>query len=77
MAPGLSTPGLAHNLLNQRQKHADVVARGNFRHDPAIDRVQVHLAVQGVRQQAALAVVKRHAGLVAGGFDAEHVHRRE
>ena len=29
-----------------------MVARGNFRHDAAIDRVQVDLAVQSVRKQA-------------------------
>jgi hypothetical protein len=33
--------------------------------------MQVHLAVDGVREQAAVAVVDGDAGLVAGGFDAE------
>ena len=29
---------------------------------------------EGVREQAALIVVQRHAGFVAGGFDAQYQH---
>ena len=68
-------PGLGQGLAQQQRQAADVVARGELGHYPAIGRVQVDLRVQAVRAQAGLGVVDRHAGLVAGGFDAEHFHR--
>jgi hypothetical protein len=51
-----------------------VIARGEFRHHAAVHRVHRHLAVQGVAEQAAPAVVETKAGLVAGGFYAEDQH---
>ncbi len=66
--------GLAEHLLYQRQQPPDVVAGGDFGHDPAIDRVQVHLAVQRVRDQPGFGAVDRDAGLVAARFDAQNVH---
>ena len=64
--------GLGQGLADQRQQLAHVVARGQFGHHAAIFGVQFDLAVQGVREQAALAVVDGHPGFVAGGLDAEH-----
>ena len=64
--------------FEQRQDAADVIARGELRHDSTIRRVQIDLAVQlgGGEPGDAVACAddERHAGLVAGGFDAEHVH---
>ena len=46
-------------------KHApDVIARGQFGHNPAVGLVQLHLAVQGVGTQ------DRYAGI--GGLDQRH-----
>ena len=47
------------DLSNQRQQHTNMVARGNFRNDAAIDRMQVDLAVQRLRQQARSRCCKR------------------
>ena len=67
-------PGLGEDALDQRQQAPDVVAGGQLRHHAAVSRVQRDLGVQRVRQEPRLAVVDGHAGLVAGGFDAEDAH---
>ena len=54
-----------------------MVARGDLRHDPAVNSVQVYLAVQGLTEQALLGAIKSDAGLVAAGFYAEDDHRRQ
>ena len=59
------------HLAGERQHAADMVARGQFRHHAAVFGVHRHLGMQGVGEQAALGVVERDAGFVAGGFDAE------
>ena len=46
-------PGRRQGLAHQRQQAAHVVARGQLRHDAAVEPVQVDLAVEAVRQQAA------------------------
>ena len=51
-----------------------MVARGDFRHDAAIDRMQVHLAVQSLREEPVLGVVERDAGLIAAGFQSKDNH---
>ena len=51
-----------------------MVAAGQLRHHPTIGRMQVDLAVQGLRQKPALAVIQRHAGLVTARFDAQYPH---
>jgi hypothetical protein len=66
--------GLFKHLFYQRKQLADVVAGGELRHHAAELGMQLHLAVQGVRQQAALGVEHGHPGLVTGGLDAEHSH---
>jgi hypothetical protein len=43
-----------------------MIARGKFRHHPAIQPVQIDLAEQLVRQQAALVVEHRHGAFVTG-----------
>ncbi len=65
-------PRLRHRLPQQRHHPAHMVARGQFRHHPAVLGMQRHLAVEDVRQQAAFAMVEGDTGLVAGGFDTEH-----
>jgi hypothetical protein len=49
-----------------------VVARGYFGDDAAIHCVQIHLAVQGVGEQAKFRGIQRNSGLVAAGFDTEN-----
>ncbi len=68
---------LRQHLLHQRQQAPDVVARGYFRHDSAVNRVQVHLAVQRIGEQAPFRGIQRDPGLVAAGFDTENVHGGE
>jgi hypothetical protein len=38
--------------------------------------MQVDLAVQGVCHQSGFSAVKRYAGFVAAGFNAENIHVR-
>ena len=59
---------------HERQRAADVIARGELRHDAAVFGVQRGLRVNFVREQAARAVVQRDACLIAGGFDSQHQH---
>jgi hypothetical protein len=66
----------ASTLCQQRDQAADVVARGQFRHHAAIGFVHRHLGMHRMAEQAAPGIVERDAGFVAGGFDAEHYHRR-
>ena len=67
-------PGLAHHPADQRQHAPDMVARGEFRDHAPVFLVHRDLGVQRVRQQAALAVIQRDAGFVAGGFYAQDQH---
>jgi hypothetical protein len=39
--------------------------------------VQIHLAVQGVGEQAKFRGIQRNSGLVAAGFDTENIHGGE
>jgi hypothetical protein len=61
-------------FFEQRQGTPDMVARREFRYHAAILPVHRNLRMQGVRQQAALRVVERESGFVAGAFDAENEH---
>ena len=65
---------LVQYLADQRQHALDVIARGQFRHHAAIHAVLLDLAEQRIGQQAALAVVERDTGFVAGGFQSQHSH---
>ena len=51
-----------------------MIARGELRHHAAVGAVQLDLAVELVRQEAALRVQHGGGALVAGGFDGEHAH---
>ena len=73
-APTATPPGLGQDRVQQRQHPPDVVPRGQFRHHPAEGHVHVDLRVQGVGQQAGLAVEQGEPGLVAGGLDAQDQH---
>jgi N6-L-threonylcarbamoyladenine synthase len=61
-------------LLQQGDRAADMVARGQFRHHAAIFLVHRHLRVQRMRQQAPACVIQGQAGFVTGRFDAENDH---
>ncbi|ABA52958.1 hypothetical protein BURPS1710b_A0840 [Burkholderia pseudomallei 1710b] len=62
------------HLFEQRQRAANVVARRELGNDTAVFAVHRDLRVKRVREQAALGVVEREAGFVAGAFDAENEH---
>ncbi len=51
-----------------------MIARGKFRDNPAVVGVHGHLAVQGMREYAAMPVVQGNAGLITGCFDTENLH---
>ena len=67
-------PGGAQHLAQQRQQPLDMVAGGQFRHHPAVDAVQLDLAENGVRQQAAFAVEHGGGAFITGGFEGEDFH---
>ncbi len=71
--PGLQ-PRLAQHLPHQRQQLPDVIARGEFRHHAAVLGMHRDLAVEHVRQQAAVRIVDRDPGFIAGCFYSEHAH---
>ena len=75
---GLAALRLIKNLLGQGQNAADVVARSQLGHHPAIGRVHVNLAVQGLRQKPGVVprqkLHQRHAGFVARRFNAQKLH---
>jgi len=68
-------PGLCKALVDQRQQLADMITRGDFGYDPAVFRVDFHLAEQGMRAQTGIAVVQRYAGFITGCFYAKYDHR--
>ncbi|MNH23432.1 hypothetical protein D3C79_833280 [compost metagenome] len=49
--------GFGQHLADQRQHALDVITRGQLRHYPAINAVQVDLTEQCIGQKAALTVV--------------------
>lgn len=65
---------LGHHFVEQRQRAANVVARCELGHDAAVFAVHRDLRMERVCEQAALRVVEREAGFVAGAFDAENEH---
>ena len=66
--------GIVQHFFGQWHDATNMVARGQFGYHAAVGNVHVDLRMQGVREQAALIVVQRHAGFVAGGFDAQYQH---
>ena len=77
----LSTIRMVQAAIKQREvderitlDDAQVIAGGELRHDAPVGRVQVHLAVQLVRDQASVAVVDRRRRFVAGSLQAEDPH---
>ncbi len=65
------------DTVEQRQHAPDVIARGKFRHHPAVGLVHLDLGVQRLAKQSSLAVQECDAGLVAGGLDPEDPHATE
>ncbi len=62
----LGTALLVQYLLKQRQGAADVIARGEFRHDPAVSLMHVNLRMQRMGEQTLFgAIVKGQPGFIA------------
>ena len=77
----LSTIRMVQAAIKQREvderivlDDAQVIARRELRHHAAVGRVQFHLAVDLVREQAGGTVIDGHRGLVAGGFEPQYSH---
>jgi hypothetical protein len=64
----------SENVLRERQDAANVIARCEFGHDAAERLVERRLRMQRVGDEAALGVVQRDTGLVAGRLDAQYAH---
>ena len=69
-----AAPARSMHFLEQRQRAPDMVARRQFGHDATVLPMHRDLRMQRVREQAALCVVERETGFVAGAFDAENEH---
>ena len=65
---------LLKRLLSQRGDGLDVLARGDLRHNAAVERVQVCLRRNGVGEHFATVFDNGNGGLVAGGFKSEDLH---
>ena len=64
--------GGAQSLPDEGQYAPYVVAGGELRHYPAVFAMHFALRIERVAQQATLAVVKRDASFVAGGFNTKN-----
>ena len=51
-----------------------MIARGEFRHDAAIEAMPVDLRMQDMREQSATLVEDGDGAFITGGFDREHAH---
>jgi small subunit ribosomal protein S21 len=71
--PELPTGGGEHRF-DHRRELGDVIARGELRHDATERRVDRHLARERLGDDAAAALVERHARFVATRFDSEDQH---
>ena len=71
---GVVFAGFVQAGLGERHEAADVVAAGQLGHHAAVFGMHGHLGVQPVADEAVFGAVERHAGFVAGGFDAENEH---
>ena len=64
--------GPTEDFPGERQHSPDMVAGGEFGHDPAIIGMQGNLGMQGVGEQPLVAIVESYAGFVAGSFDTKY-----
>jgi hypothetical protein len=71
---GDGEPGTREDLASERQETTDMVPRGELWHDPAVLGVHGRLGMERVREEPAIGVVQRDAGLVTRGFDAQDDH---
>ena len=71
---GFLNAGLFERLVGQRGDGLDVLARGDLRHNAAVERVQVCLRRDGVGEHFATVFDNGNGGLVAGGFKSENFH---
>ena len=65
---------LLERLIGQRGDGLDVLARGDLRHDAAVERVQVSLRRDGVGEDLAPVFDDGDGCLVAGGLESEDLH---
>src|SRR5579872_7634112 len=61
-------------LFQQRQQAPQVIARRELRHHTAEGAVQLHLAPELMRDEAALLIEQRDRTLITGGLHAENEH---
>ncbi|MBV6418065.1 MAG: hypothetical protein CMLOHMNK_02845 [Steroidobacteraceae bacterium] len=66
--------GRRERLAHERHEAAHMIARGEFRHDAAIEAMQVDLRMQDMREQSATLVEDGDGAFITGGFDREHAH---
>ena len=65
-------PGGAQSLPDEGQHASYVIARSKLRYHAAIFAMHFALRIERVAQQTALAIVKRDASFVAGGFNTKN-----
>lgn len=70
-------PGTPGHIADECGQSPDVVPRRQFGHDATVFAVQVHLAVETMREQTRVAVVQRDRGLITRGFYPESQHAFE
>jgi len=68
--------GLSERQAEHMPHVSEVVAGSELRHDAAVGRMQLDLALHGIAQHLAVAPHDRSRRFVAGGFDAEHEHEK-
>ena len=66
---GENFPRFEQQVFRQWHHPANMVTRGELRHDTAIGFMRRHLGMQRVPQQPLRAVIKRNARFVAGSLD--------
>jgi hypothetical protein len=72
---GEADPAEGAGLLDGRVEQVDMGPRGDLGHHPAVAGVQGLLVGEHVGADPAAVLDQGHAGLVAGGLDAQDQHR--
>ena len=65
--------GIFQCLLRQTVNGLNVLPRGDFRHNAAVDPVQVHLRCDAVRQHLPSIPDDGHGGFVTRGFNCQNI----
>ena len=66
--------GFGEGGVGHLDDHLHVAARGDFRHDAAVQPVLGHLRVDDVRENLPPVPHDGGGGFVTGGFDGKYVH---